>query len=119
MIILLFLSYSWYLDAHGWLHYQDCLYRNMYKYDLYNVVITIPNISCFRFDYIAVLDWDDLIMPLQHNTWDEMIQNISRYSGNVTSFNFKNYYYLEEVMSKEDYEQDIPQYLHMMQHVYR
>ena len=74
---------------------------------------------CSRYDFIAVLDWDDLIIPVLHNTWEEMIQNISQYSGKVTSFNFKNYYYLDEVMDPGKYEPDIPKYLHMMQHVFR
>ena len=37
--------------------YNDCLYRNMYRYE-----------------YIALLDIDEVIVPLQHTSWGDMMK---------------------------------------------
>ena len=37
--------------------YNDCLYRNMYSYE-----------------YIALLDIDEVIVPLQHTNWGDMMK---------------------------------------------
>ena len=37
--------------------YNDCLYRNMYRYE-----------------YIALLDIDEVIVPLQHTNWGDMMK---------------------------------------------
>lgn len=128
--------------------YNDCLYRNLYSYD-----------------YIALLDIDEIIMPLKHRTWDEMmleVENISQSEKNYSraSYNVRNVYFLDDLagepelsqpqpqpqqqqqqhaqeenslslngqLSSSDasghsmfisHEQNIPKYLHMLQHVYR
>lgn len=93
--------------------YNDCLYRNLYSYD-----------------YLALLDIDEVIMPLVHSNWSSLMAQVQReslQSKNYTraSYNVRNVYFLddlgadEEAMRHEAHEQGIPRYLHMMQHVYR
>lgn len=94
--------------------YNDCLYRNLY-----------------RFEYIALLDIDEIIMPLggQAN-WSELMAEVQRLSlleKNYTraSYNVRNVYFLddlglgEEQLAHMAHEAGIPRYLHMLQHVYR
>lgn len=93
--------------------YNDCLYRNLYSYD-----------------YLALLDIDEVIMPLQHANWSELMKEVQHRSfpeKNYTraSYNVRNVYFLddlgqdEEQMRHEAHEEGIPRYLHMLQHVYR
>lgn len=93
--------------------YNDCLYRNLFSYD-----------------YLALLDIDEVIMPLQHANWSQLMAEIQRLSWkekNYTraSYNVRNVYFLddlgadEEQMRHEAHESGIPRYLHMLQHVYR
>jgi hypothetical protein len=93
--------------------YNDCLYRNLYSYD-----------------YLALLDIDEIIMPLTHNNWSELmseVQKLSLAEKNYTraSYNVRNVYFLddlgvgEEQMKHTEHEVGIPRYLHMLQHVYR
>jgi len=89
--------------------YNDCLYRNMYRYE-----------------YIALLDIDEVIMPVEHNNWAEMMEEVVKSSLKVknetrASWNFRNVYFMDEMLDQNEPEHfsDIPPYLHMMQHVYR
>nr|XP_027201491.1 uncharacterized protein LOC113795502 [Dermatophagoides pteronyssinus] len=93
--------------------YNDCLYRNLYSYD-----------------YVALLDIDEIIMPIKHSNWSDLMAEIQRLSlmeKNYTraSYNVRNVYFLddlnhnEEQMQHEAHEAGIPRYLHMLQHVYR
>jgi len=89
--------------------YNDCLYRNMYRYE-----------------YIALLDIDEVIMPVEHNNWADMMEEAVKSSLEVknetrASWNFRNVYFMDEMLDIHEPEhfKDIPPYLHMMQHVYR
>ena len=95
--------------------YNDCLYRNIY-----------------RFQYLALLDVDEVIMPKRSRGWAEMMEKevvpAALKIKNVTraSYNFRNVYFMDEMLRahRPDSEggplfKDIPPYLHMMQHVYR
>jgi len=89
--------------------YNDCLYRNIYRYE-----------------YIALLDIDEVIMPVKHNNWAEMMEEVVKSSLKVknetrASWNFRNVYFMDEMLDIHEPEHfsDIPQYLHMMQNVYR
>lgn len=93
--------------------YNDCLYRNLYSYD-----------------YLALLDIDEVIMPIMHSNWSDLMKEVQRRSfpeKNYTraSYNVRNVYFLddlgqhEEQMRHEAHEIGIPRYLHMLQHVYR
>ena len=81
----------------------------------------------FRYDYIAVVDIDEVIMPLKHSNWNDLIREIKRKtseaSDNITSFVFRHVLFPDEMMKVEEEEgkgeEDIPEWLHMMRRVYR
>ena len=72
-----------------------------------------------RFEYVSALDWDDIIVPVHHKSLSEMLKNVT--SEEVKSFSFTNFYYLDDIGRgpPHKYQSDIPEHLHMMQHVYR
>lgn len=87
--------------------YNDCLYKNMYMYE-----------------YLALLDIDEVIMPKHDRTWAELMDRVvpkSNRSRNDTfpSYNVRNVYFLDEHQNEHGYHKDIPRYLHMLQHVHR
>jgi len=89
--------------------YNDCLYRNMYRYE-----------------YVALLDIDEVIMPIKHNNWAEMMDEVVKASLKVknetrASWNFRNVYFMDEMtdLHEPQHFASIPPYLHMLQHVYR
>jgi len=91
--------------------YNDCLYRNIYRYE-----------------YIALLDIDEVITPLKHDNWSDMMEEAVAASLKVknetrASWNFRNIYFMDEMLEahegKGNLFKDIPPYLHMLQHVYR
>ena len=47
-----------------------------------------------------------------------MITEIEK-RGRKQSYGFQNFYYLDDMLTPEEYNPDIPEYHHMMQHVYR
>ena len=77
----------------------------------------------FRYDYIAVVDIDEVIMPQQHNSWHEMIKEINKKTpvelNNISTFVFRHALFQDEEGEKLEVEEDIPVWLHMMNHVYR
>ena len=48
-----------------------------------------------------------------------MMTKIEKVYGEKTSYHFQNYYYFDEMLTPYGYDPAIPEYLHMMQHVYR
>lgn len=56
---------------------HDCLYRNMYKVK-----------------YLAVVDLDEVILPLQHRNWPELFNSISGLADHH-SFRFGNCFYVK------------------------
>ena len=104
----------------NWICVADCLYRNIYQYK-----------------YIALLDIDEVIMPLGNaSNWSELMRNVEEASlrtKNTTraSYNFRNIYFMDEFLGEHmkqrggdldasDLElDDIPDHMHMLRHVYR
>ncbi|KAA0186796.1 hypothetical protein HAZT_HAZT008591 [Hyalella azteca] len=91
--------------------YNDCLYKNMYRYK-----------------YIAVLDIDEVIMPKGNNMlWKDLMDNVLAKALKVkkverASYNVRNVYFFDTPQSSDVshvHFKDIPQYMHMFQHVYR
>ena len=68
---------------------------------------------------MSALDWDDLIVPVHHKTLSEMLENAT--DEHVKSFSFNNYYYFDDIARgpPDQHQSDIPEHLHIMQHVYR
>ncbi|XP_017065083.1 uncharacterized protein LOC108103872 [Drosophila eugracilis] len=82
--------------------YNDCLYRSLYD-----------------FDFIAVLDVDEVIMPLgQLRNWQDLLGELQSRDVNCTarsSYCFRNVYYPKEL--PED--GSIPKPFYMLRHVVR
>ena len=79
-----------------------------------------------RYDYIALLDIDEVITPIKHSNWADMMEEVIQTSLKVknetrASWNFRNVYFMDEMLDAHEHNhfKDIPEYLHMMQHVYR
>ena len=80
--------------------YNDCLYRNMYRYK-----------------YIALLDIDEIIIPKNFSNWKEMMNQLE---ANKTSYVFRNTYFIDEMsFNKTVEDENIPSYFHMLNNVYR
>ena len=73
-----------------------------------------------RYEYIAVVDTDEVIMPLQHNNWLDMIREIKIKSpeaaNNISTYVFRTALFLDKW---GEVEEEIPEWLHMMSHVYQ
>jgi len=98
--------------------YNDCLYRNLYSYD-----------------YIALMDTDEVILPKQVATWGELIDDIvpkaltkakKSNSRVASSYNFRNVYFWDNVHVENSADEkdeseaaSFPGYMHMLQHVQR
>ena len=72
------------------IHYNDCLYRNMYRYE-----------------HVVLLDIDEVIMPLQHVNWSEMAKNISRQAllyrnRRWSAYNFQNIYFMHDMLKAHE-----------------
>lgn len=76
--------------------YNDCFYKHMYEYD-----------------YIALLDVDEVIMPVQDNTWQELMKNrvlpkaFKIKNETRASYNVRNVYFLDDLL--HDAFKDTPQ----------
>ncbi|XP_037934539.1 uncharacterized protein LOC119668924 [Teleopsis dalmanni] len=86
--------------------YNDCFYRNIYKYD-----------------YVAGIDIDEVIMPLGNWTsWYDIVEYGEKFkSPNCKTFAgicFRNTYY-PKYEGQPPYSTDIPNYFYMLQHVKR
>ena len=78
------------------------------------------------YEYIALLDIDEVIVPIKHKNWEDMMEEVTKTSLKVknesrASWNFRNVYFMDEMLDLHEPElfPSIPPYLHMMQHVYR
>ncbi|KNC29039.1 hypothetical protein FF38_01399, partial [Lucilia cuprina] len=97
---------GWSYILHEVIPYNDCLYRNMYRYK-----------------YVAVQDTDEVLMPLGNITnWHDLME----FGENVTKENCKKFasfcfrcIYFPRYPQKPRYTNDIPEYFYMLQHVER
>jgi hypothetical protein len=91
------------------LPYNDCFYRNMYKYD-----------------YIAVVDIDEVFIPKKHQNWTELLKDLEAKSLKAkpttghSSFVFHNVYFFHNPVDQDEtHFDDIPKEYTMLQHVRR
>lgn len=87
--------------------YNDCLYKNLYTYE-----------------YIALLDIDEVIMPIKFMSWKELMDTVlvkalKLKNETRASYNVRNVYFLDDLLHDHGWFKDIPKYMHMLQHVYR
>lgn len=76
--------------------YNDCFYKHMYQYK-----------------YIALLDIDEVIIPLQGDTWKELMDVVVPKATRNNrrkrdSFNFRNVYFLDDLLQNDTSFGDIP-----------
>ena len=93
-----------------------------------------------RYDWIALLDVDEVIVPRKHNSWAEMMAEVGLQAKNhshlsrisifqvgpqakdKSSWNFRNIYFFDnmtENLAGLNLHKDVPSAMHMMNHVYR
>jgi len=84
---------------HEMIPYNDCLYKNMYKYK-----------------YVAVLDLDEIIMPLREDDWPSMLSALEADPSfaKAKSFTFRNVYFMNEMEAEEE-----PAGFHVLRHLTR
>ncbi|XP_018323544.1 uncharacterized protein LOC108735849 [Agrilus planipennis] len=86
--------------------YNDCFYKHMYEYK-----------------YIALLDIDEVIMPVEGTSWkglmDKVVRKGLKNNEEPASYNVRNVYFLDDLLHDHGWFKDIPKYMHMLQHVYR
>lgn len=85
---------------------QDCLFKSIAK----------------SFQYLAVFDLDEMIIPTRHYNWSELISYIDSFEEGEridTYEAFRNYFIDHDTPKDELLIQSIPRYLHMMRHIYK
>lgn len=80
--------------------YNDCLYKHMYEYE-----------------YIALLDVDEVIMPKQDATWQELMARVMPKALKLrnetrASYNVRNVYFLDDFLHSHGSFKDIPKYVY-------
>ena len=77
----------------------------------------------FRYEYIGIFDIDEVIMPLQHSNWLDLITEIKRTtrleSDDISTLVFRHALFLDDMLEEQEVEEDIPEWLHIMTHVYK
>ncbi|XP_065348557.1 uncharacterized protein LOC135945075 [Cloeon dipterum] len=91
------------------IQYNDCFYRNMYKYR-----------------YVILLDVDEVIVPRGDLiSWQQLVYDITLPKAvakeNITyaSLIARNVHFMDEKKELQDWYPDIPEYMHMLQNVRR
>ncbi|XP_065350189.1 uncharacterized protein LOC135946074 [Cloeon dipterum] len=87
--------------------YNDCYYQN---FNLYN--------------YAVLIDIDEVILPGGSlRTWKEMLKKVPISKGqkpsDVQTFSARNVFFMDDKERFPDWNDDIPRYMHMLQHVHR
>lgn len=89
--------------------YNDCFYRHMNLYE-----------------YLVLVDTDEVIMPLEHRDWPSLMLTVRKLANAIesevkkpyASYNVRNVYFFGSSQDRGKFD-DIPAYMHMLQHVYR
>lgn len=86
--------------------YNDCFYKHMYEYR-----------------YIVLLDTDEVIVPTV-GTWKELVDILEetdlKDNQKISACYYaRNVYFLDQFLPDNFYFDNIPKYMHILQHVYR
>ncbi|XP_059485209.1 uncharacterized protein LOC132202358 isoform X2 [Neocloeon triangulifer] len=89
------------------IHYNDFLYKNL-------------NL----FEYLVPIDIDEVIVPRSAFTWHELLNKVIPKSlksmpSPVVSYVARNVMFMDDMAEMQDFEPEIPRYMHMLQHVHR
>lgn len=76
--------------------YNDCLYKHMYEYE-----------------YIALLDIDEVIMPIRDTTWSQLMQRVLPKALKIrnetrASYNVRNVYFLDDLLHSHGFFDQVP-----------
>ncbi|XP_049871795.1 uncharacterized protein LOC126370815 [Pectinophora gossypiella] len=88
--------------------YNDCLYRNMYLYQ-----------------WLVLLDIDEVIIPLRDKNWSSLMRRVLPLSTPApgkrrrSSYYASNLLFLDSLQQNHSWQDAVPCYMHMLQHVYR
>lgn len=88
--------------------YNDCLYRHMYRHR-----------------WLALLDIDEVIVPLEDPDWGGLMRRALPLAVPAdgkpprSSYHASNLYFLDSLRHEHGWEEGVPRYMHMLQHVYR
>ena len=93
--------------------YHDCIYKNLNRLKKLSLKRCPDFFVYSRFEYIVILDTDEIIVPIKHNNWKDMMREIRTESDqqNVGGWSFKSFYFvasekhnklsnISEIMSK-------------------
>ena len=81
--------------------------------------IIIISLTSTRYDYIAIVDTDEVIVPrFPHRNWHDMMANLTS-DGKYSYYYFFNYYFFEETLSRKGLYKTIPEHLYMLQNIHR
>ena len=74
-----------------------------------------------RYEYIALLDIDEVIVPKKDQTWGLMMEKLFKEISNTTfaTYNFRNAYFMDSMMVAAHELSTIPHHLHMLRHIRR
>ena len=78
----------------------------------------------YKYKYISLLDIDEVIIPLAHSNWSDMMSFIKKNitdAEQIASFSFRHVYFGDwmEEETKDGTGIEIPWYFHMLRHVHR
>ena len=77
------------------------------------------HLNVFRYEYVAVFDYDEIFVPKIQPNWESMLDEIINVSGAHDTFQFRNTYFMDKMQEAHGYEPDVPEYLTIMKNVYR
>ena len=82
--------------------------------------------NIFRFDYFAIFDLDEVIIPKNHSNWAEMMTYLKSEEPQENreqraAYTFDPVYFNDNMQDNKsnDIDNGVPSYMHMMRHVYR
>ncbi len=73
----------------------------------------------YGYQYLALLDTDEVIVPTEAATWTEMMDQIGLNSTGWSTVAFRNVYFLDEMDSSGVDMAGVPARMHMARHVTR
>jgi hypothetical protein len=76
------------------------------------------------YDYIAIFDTDEMIVPLKDDNWTALIDRCTSQNNQTQSYSYMqasglHFRPYDDVTEREGKFKDIPAYMYMLQHVYR
>ncbi|XP_037091253.1 uncharacterized protein LOC119111546 [Pollicipes pollicipes] len=85
-------------------HYNDCLYRSLYRYR-----------------FVVPVDMDELLVPLQYRTWPALLSHLEEVNPHLlhrfASLSVRHVYFFDNMTRTPD--PSLPEHFHMLRHTER